>query len=203
MMVTADLKKEIIMRRFSFYVALASIVFWPFVLAAQNMKPVSKPEFKSIEVKHFTNAEGVQLSSNFSKYFYASFLAELQRLNVAEQTVEEGTPVNDTQGTHGFKPQFIVLEGKFVKVEEGRQKGDKFEAGSANLEIRYFRRSDHRALSFPPCAVCEVFKTKVALNGTLQNEEQKVAESAGVEAADAFRTKVVPGKASWLDQLGI
>jgi hypothetical protein len=183
--------------------ALIIVVFWPLALAAQNVKPVSKPHFKSIEVKHFTNAEGVQLSPTFSKYFYASFLAEMQRLNVAEQTVEEGTPVNDTQGPHGFNPQFIVLEGKFVAVKDGQQKGDKFEAGSANLEIRYFRRSDHRALSFPPCSACEVFKTKVTLNGSLQNDEQKVAESAGVEAADAFRTKVVPGKASWLDQLGL
>jgi len=191
------------MRRFTLYLTLAGILLWPLALAAQNMKPVSKPEFKSIEVKHFTNAEGVQLSPNFSKYFYASFLAEMQRLNVAEQTVEEGAPVNDTQGSHGLNPQFIVLEGKFVAVKEGRQKGDKFEAGSANLEIRYFRRSDHRALSFPPCAVCEVFKTKVALNGSLQNDEQKVAEAAGVEAADAFRTKVVPGKASWLKDLGM
>jgi hypothetical protein len=191
------------MHRFSLYIALAIIVLWPLTLAAQDVKPASKPEFKSIEVKHFTTADGVQLSPNFSKVFYASFLAEMQRLNVAEQTVEEGTPVNDTQGPHGFKPQFIVLEGKFVKVEEGRQKGDKFEAGSANLEIRYFRRSDHRALSFPPCAVCEVFKTKVTLNGSLQNDEQKVAEAAGVEAADAFRTKVVPGKASWLKDLGM
>ncbi len=175
----------------------------PLALAAQIMKPVSKPEFKSIEVKHFTAAEGVQLPPNFSKAFYASFLAELQRLTVAEQAVEEGAPVNDTQGPHGFKPLFIVLEGKFVAVKEGRQNGDKFEAGSANIEIRWFRRSDHRALSFPPCAACEVFKTKVALNGSLQNDEQKVAESAGVEAADAFRIKVVPGKASWLEVLGM
>jgi hypothetical protein len=191
------------MRRFTLYLTLAGILLWPLALAAQNMKPVSKPEFKSIEVKHFTNAEGVQLSPNFSKYFYASFLAEMLRLNVAEQTVEEGAPVNDTQGPHGFKPQFIILEGKFVAVKEGRQKGDKFEAGSANLEIRYFRRSDHRALSFPPCAACEVFKTKVTLNGLLQDDEQKVAEAAGVEAADAFRTKVVPGKASWLKDIGM
>jgi len=191
------------MRRFSLYIALAIIVLWPLGLAAQDVKPVSKPQFKSIEVKHFTNADGVQLSPNFLKVFYASFLAELQRLNVADQTVEEGTPVNDTQGPHGSNPQFIVLEGKFVAVKEGRQKGDKFEAGSANLEIRLFRRSDHKALNFPPCAVCEVFKTKVTLNGLLQNDEQKVAEAAGVEAADAFRTKVVPGKASWLKDLGM
>jgi hypothetical protein len=181
------------------YIALTCLIVWPVALAAQNMKPVSKPTYKSIEVKHFTAADGVQLSANFQKAFYASFLAELQRLNISEQIAEEGTPVNDTQGTHGWNPQFIVLEGKFVAIKEGHEKGDKFEAGSANLEFRYFRRSDHKALSFPPCAVCEVFKTKVTLNGSLQNDEQKVAESAGVEAADAFRTKVIPSKASWLE----
>jgi len=187
------------MRKSFLYVALACIAFGPLVLAAQGIKPLSKPQFKSIEVKQFTFAEGVQLSPDFSKHFYASFLAELQRLNISAQVVEDGAAVNDTQGSHGFNPQFIVLEGKFVAVKEGQQKGDKFEVGSANLEIRWFRRSDHRALSFPPCAACEVFKTKVTLSGSLQNDEQKVAESAGVEAADAFRTKVIPSKASWLD----
>jgi hypothetical protein len=187
------------MRRFFLYIALASIVLGPSASAAQRMKPVSKPQYKSIQVKHFANAEGVQPSPNFSKYFYASFLAELQRLNISEQIAEDGAAVNDSQGTHGLAPHFIVLEGKFVAAKEGQQKGDRFEAGSANLEIRWFRRIDHRALTFPPCGVCEVFKTKVTLNGSLQNDEQKVADSAGVEAADAFRTKVIPGKMSWLD----
>lgn len=181
------------MRRFSFWIVLASIALWPLAPIAQNAKPVAKPKFKSIEVKQFIIAEGIQLSPNFSKYFYASFLAELQRLNISEQVVEDGTAVNDTQGPHGLNPQFIVLEGKVVSVKEGQQRGDKFEAGSANLEIRYFRRSDHRLLSFPPCAVCDVFKTKVTLNGSLEHDEQKVAEAAGVEAADAFRIKLYPG----------
>jgi len=167
------------------------------------MKPVSKPSWKSLEVKHFTTAEGVLLSANFSKYFNTSFLAELQRLNVADQIVEEGTPVNDTQGPHGFKPQFIVLEGKFVKVHEGHQKGDKFEAGSADLEIRFFLGNNHKEFRFGACAICPLFKPKVALNGSLQNDEQKVAESAGVEAADAVRKLIYPGKASWLKDLGM
>jgi hypothetical protein len=183
------------MRRFSLYIALASIVLWPLGLAAQNMKPVSKPEFKSIEVKHFTNAEGVQLSPNFQKVFYASFLAELQRQNISEQVVEDGTPVNDTptQGSQSYK--FIVLEGRFVAVKEGRQKGDKFEAGSADLEIRYFRRSDHKG--FPDKIRC-----KISLTGPFQNDEQKVPELAGVEAANAVRKFFYPSKAGWVDQLG-
>ena len=185
------------MRRLSLYIALASIVFGPLALAAQDVKPVSKPHFKSIEVKHFTTAEGVQLSPNFSKYFYASFLAELQRLNVAEQTVEEGAPVNDTQGSHGMIPHFIVLEGQFVSIQEGREKDGKIEAGYANIEIRYFRRSDHKVLSFnnPKCDACNmpVLKTKVTLNGSLQDDEQKVAEAAGVQLADAIRKNWYPG----------
>jgi len=187
------------MRKSFLYIALAIIVFGPLALAAQNMKPLSKPQYKSIEVKHFTSADGVQLSPSFAKHFYASFLAELQRLNLAEQTVEEGAAVNDTQGSHGLNPQFIVLEGKFTAIKEGQQKGDKFEAGYANIEIRYFRRSDHKELGFPSTTIGEVLKTKVTLNGSLQNDEQKAAESAGVEAADIFRSKIVQSKMSWLD----
>ena len=114
------------MRKSFLYVALACIAFGPLVLAAQGIKPLSKPQFKSIEVKQFTFAEGVQLSPDFSKHFYASFLAELQRLNISAQVVEDGAAVNDTQGSHGFNPQFIVLEGKFVAVKEGQQKGEKW-----------------------------------------------------------------------------
>ncbi len=195
------------MRKSFLYIALASIVLAPLALAAQDVKPVSKPHFTSLEVKHFTTAEGVQLSPNFSKYFYASFLAELQRLDVAEQTAEEGATVNDTQGSHGMIPHFIVLEGQFVSVQEGREKDGKFEAGYANIEIRYFRRSDHKALSFnnPKCDACNmpVLKTKVTFNGSLKDDEQKVAEAAGVQLADAIRKNWYPSKASWLEVLGM
>ncbi|MGP8187420.1 MAG: hypothetical protein ACLQKY_15265 [Terracidiphilus sp.] len=183
------------MRRFSFCIALAIIVLGPLALAAQTVKPVSKPEFKSIEVKHFTAADGVQLSPNFEKFFYASFLAELQRLNVAEQTVEDGTPVVDTDKTGLFSiPHFLVVEGKFVKIQEGSQQGSNFEAGSANLEIRFFRRDNHKEIRFGGSGANGVlFKPKVALNGSLENDEQKVAEAAGVEAADQLRKLVYPG----------
>jgi len=172
------------MRRFSMFLALAGILLWPLALAAQNVKPLSKPDATSIEVKHFTNASGVQLSPDFMKHFYSSFLAEMQRLNIGEQTVEEGTPVNDTQGSHGMIPHFFILEGTFVKVQEGRENGGAFEAGSANIEIYFFRRSNHKDSKY---------KVKIALKGSLQSDEQKVAELAGVEAADALLKSMHPG----------
>jgi hypothetical protein len=182
-------------RRFSLHIALPIVVFGTLALAAQNMKPVSKPQFKSIEVKHFTNADGVQLSPNFERYFYVSFLAELQRLNVAEQTVEDGSPVVDTDMAGLFSiPHFLVVEGKFVKVQEGSQQGSNFEAGSANLEIRFFRRDNHKEIRFGGSGANKVlFKPKVALNGSLENDEQKMAEAAGVEAADQLRKLIYPG----------
>ncbi len=183
------------MRRFSLYIALANILLWPLTLAAQDVKPVSKPGFKSIEVKHFTIAGGVQLSPNFSKHFYSSFLAEMQRLNVAKKTVEEGAPVNDTKDSHGGMRRFIVLEGMFVSVQEGREMDGKFQAGSANIEIHFFLRKNHQEVT--------KLKTKVALNGSLQNDEQKVAESSGVEAADAVRKFLYPGRSVTDDQFFI
>jgi hypothetical protein len=197
------------MRRLFLYMALASSVIGPLALTAQEVKPVSKPDFKSIEVKHFTNADGVQLSPSFSKSFYASFLAELQRVNLADQTVEEGAPVNDTQGSHGIMAHFIVLEGRFVGVQEGREKDGKLEDGFANIEIRYFRRSDHKALPFAGsnCYACttQVLKVKVRLNGSPQDDEQKVAEAAGVQLADAILMTWHPDKTSkmsWGDMFG-
>jgi len=167
------------MRRFSLYMALASIVLWPLALAAQNVKPESKPSTKSIEVKHFTNASGVQLSPNFLRYFYSSFLAETQRLNIADQTVEEGAAVVDTDGPHSFIPHFLVLEGTFVNIQEGHENGGNFEAGSARIDLILYRRNNHKLIMKN--------KIRIALNGSLQNDEQKVAESAGIEAADVYQ----------------
>jgi hypothetical protein len=172
------------MRRISLYMALASIVLWPLGLAAQNAKPVSKPHTKSIEVKHFTNAAGIQLSQNFSRSFYASFLAELQRLTVADRTVAEGAAVVDTDRPRGLLPRFLVLEGAFLSLQEGREKDGRSATGFANIEMRFFRMSNHKEV--------DKYKFKIPLHGWLQADEQKVAESAGVEAADKVREFLYP-----------
>jgi hypothetical protein len=194
------------MRRFTMHFVLISMVLWPLVLTTQEVKPVSKPDFKSIEVKHFTNADSVQLSPSFSKYSYASYPAELQRVNLADQTVEEGAPVNDTQGSHGVFSQFIVLEGRFAAIQEGGEKDGKLEPVFANIEIRYFRRSDHKALPFSGsnCYACttQVLKLKVRLNGSLQDDEQKVAEAAGVQLADGILMTWQPDKTSKTSKMG-
>jgi hypothetical protein len=164
------------MRRFSLYIALASVVLWPLALAAQNIKPESKPLTKSIEVKHFTNTSGVQLSPDFLKHFYSSFLAETQRLNIASQTVEEGASVVDTDSPHSLNPHFLVLEGTFVNIQEGHENGGLFAAGSARIDLLLYRRNNHKLIIKN--------KIRITLNGSLQKDEQKVAESAGIEAAD-------------------
>jgi outer membrane receptor for Fe3+-dicitrate len=172
------------MRRLFLYMALASIVLWPLGLAAQSAKPVSKPHTKSIEVKHFTNAAGIQLSQDFSKSFYASFLAELQRLTVAERTVAEGAAVVDTDRSRGLLPHFLVLEGAFLSVQQGREKDGKSATGFANIEMRFFRMSNHKEV--------DKYKFKIPLHGWLQSDERKVAESAGIEAADEVRRFLYP-----------
>jgi hypothetical protein len=177
------------MRRLALYVALASIILWPLTLTAQNVKPVSKPQLKSIEVKHFTKADGVQLSPNFQKVFYASFLAEMQRLNVADQTVEDGTPVVDTDKPHAFIPHFMVLEGTFMNVQEGQEKNGKFEDGYVTISVLTFRRDADKTDKS-----AETTKFKIPLTASLQNNEQKAAEAAGVQLADEFRKKWYPDR---------
>jgi hypothetical protein len=140
--------------------------------------------FKSVEVKHFTKAEGVHLSPEFMKYFYSSFLAELQRFNVADQTVEDGVAITDTDTPKSMMPHFIVLEGTFSAVQEGSEKDGKFEAGSAHIGFELYRRSDHKEESRLNCTV--------SLDGPPQSAERKVAEAAGVEAAGALRKLLYP-----------
>lgn len=177
------------MRSSMLSIVLASIVLGPLALAAQHVKPVSKPTFTSIEVKHFTAAAGVTLPADFERTFYVSFLSELQKLNVAEQTVAEGTPVTDSQGAHGIIPHFIVVEGTFVSLNEAQEQGAKPEAGSMKIEVHLFRRADHRDLT--------KYKIQVALTGSLQTDLQKVVEAAGIAAADEFRKQMYPGLKPW------
>jgi len=73
-----------------------------------------KPKFKSIEVKHFPNAEGVELPPEFGDFLYAELRAELQKKKVAEQLPGEGEVVDPADA-----PKSVILEGTVLEYKKG------------------------------------------------------------------------------------
>jgi hypothetical protein len=73
-----------------------------------------QPKFKSIEVKHFPNAEGVELPPEFSDFLYAELRATLQKKNLAEQLTGEDEVVDAADA-----PKSAVLEGRVLEYKKG------------------------------------------------------------------------------------
>ena len=105
-----------------------------------------KPRFKSVEIKHFPFAEGVELPPEFSDFLYAALKKELQKTGMFEQIVGEGEVVEAADA-----PQSLVLEGSILEYKKGsvaKQVIIGFGAGSRSLEsqIQVRRRSDNSSL---------------------------------------------------------
>jgi hypothetical protein len=111
-----------------------------------------QPKFKSIEVKHFPNAEGVELPPEFGDLLYAELKAALQKKKLAKELIGEDEVVDAADA-----PQSAVLEGSVLeykkgsKVKEGIMEatlGGSFGAGSRSLtaHVKLLRRSDNEAI---------------------------------------------------------
>src|SRR5208282_4476433 len=113
--------------------------------AAAKGKDVT-PQFKTAEAKHFTQAEGVELSPAFGDYFYAELREELKKAKLAEEVIGEGETVDDADA-----PQSIVISGTFTEYKKGSVVKSAligFGAGFRSLKIDadVQRRSDKQSL---------------------------------------------------------
>ena len=104
------------------------------------------PKFKSIEVKHFPNAEGVELPPEFSDYLYAELRATLQKKKIAEQLVGEDEVVDAADA-----PRSAILEGSVLEYKKGSVVKESligFGAGARSLRahVKLIRRSNKEAI---------------------------------------------------------
>lgn len=104
------------------------------------------PQFKTAEAKHFTQAEGVELSPAFGDYFYAELREELKKAKLASEVIGEGETVDDTDA-----PQSIVITGTFTEYKKGSVVKSAligFGAGmrSLKMDADVLRRSDNQHL---------------------------------------------------------
>src|SRR5215472_11372447 len=97
-----------LMRRIS--CIIATLVF----LSATWAVAKDQPKFKSIEIKHFPNSEGVELPPEFSDYLYAELRSTLQKKKLAEQFVGEDEVVDAADASSS-----VILEGSVLEYKKG------------------------------------------------------------------------------------
>jgi Domain of unknown function (DUF4410) len=97
------------MRRHWFLLIAALMLLPPLAVSKDT-----KPRFKTVEIRHFPFAEGVELPPEFSDFLYAALKQELQKSGLFEQIVGEGEVVDAADA-----PQSLVLEGNVVEYKKG------------------------------------------------------------------------------------
>ena len=114
--------------------------------AAAAKEKDATPQFKTAEAKHFTQAEGVELSPAFGDYFYAELREELKKAKLAGEVIGEGETVDDADA-----PQSIVITGTITEYKKGSVVKSTligFGAGlrSLKMDADVLRRSDNQHL---------------------------------------------------------
>jgi hypothetical protein len=121
---------------------LVALVF----LFATSAAAKDQPKFKSIEVKHFPNAEGVELPPEFSDYLYAELRSTLEKKKLAEQFVGEDEVVDAADA-----PKSVILEGSVLEYKKGSVVKESligFGAGARSLRahVKLTRRSNKEVI---------------------------------------------------------
>lgn len=103
-------------------------------------------KFKSVEVRPFTRAEGIELSPEFTDFLYAEMKKELQKTKLYEQILGEGEVVDAADAPHS-----LIVEGRLLEYSKGSRAKEYlvgFGAGRRSLVTRLTvrRRSNNEAL---------------------------------------------------------
>jgi len=120
-----------------------------FVAALPGLAKDKEAQFKSVEAKHFTRAEGVELSPEFTDYLYAELRAELTKAKLFGEVIGEGEVVDAADA-----PSSIIIEGNITEYKKGNVAKEViigFTAGwrSLKLDTTVKRRSDQSVLVSP------------------------------------------------------
>jgi hypothetical protein len=123
------------------FVFLAAAILLSVSATAKNQQ-----KFKSIEVRHFSQAEGVELPPEFSDFLYAEIRADLQKKKLADQLPGENEVVDPADAA-----QSVILEGSVLEYKKGSVVKESligFGMGMRSLSthVKLTRRSDNKAL---------------------------------------------------------
>jgi len=130
------------MRRLVVTIALVGL----FAAAASARPKDQAALYKSGEAKHFTTAEGVELSPAFVDYFYAELRNELTKSKLVNEVIGEGEAVDDIDAAKSVVISGTITEYKKGSVVKSALIG--FGAGfkSLKMDADVVRRSDKQNL---------------------------------------------------------
>ncbi len=116
------------------------------VLPAWGGGGKGEPKFKAITVKHFTLAEGVELSPEFPDFLYAELKEELKKSGLYEQITGEDEVVEAADA-----PKSLAVDGRLLEYKKGSVVKESLiglGAGMRSLraQITVRRRSDNQAV---------------------------------------------------------
>ncbi len=148
-----------------FFILLAAL----FAAAPMQAAPSQHPPVDTIVVNHFTNANGMAQSPDFSHFFADYLSVELAKGNVAAQVVDQGTPVPDAAAANS-----LVIEGKFLSHEDAGL----MKAGKLIVEIGIYRLSDH--------ALVKTWTATTHFPINADHKDRVYAYYTGTAAADAI-----------------
>jgi len=105
-----------------------------------------KPKFKSVEVKHFTQVEGVELSPQFGDFLYAELKTELKKSGMFEEILAQDEVVDPADA-----PRSLIVDGSVLEYKKGSVAKEViigFGAGRRSLraQLNVQRRSDNSSM---------------------------------------------------------
>jgi hypothetical protein len=170
-----------------------SLVALMFAMGAAAGPKDEAPQYKTAETKHFTTAEGVELSPAFVDYFYAELRNELTKAKLVKEVIGEGEAVEDADA-----PKSLVISGAVTEYKKGSVVKSAligFGAGfrSLKMDADVVRRSDKQNL----CVIHVHVKIdprwneKVMAKGAAHEmvKEMKKALAEGAKTAPGEATK--------------
>ena len=126
---------------------LAFVLAVILVPAVSAQKKDAAPAFKTAEAKHFTLAEGVELTPEFTDYLYAELRSELQKSKLFAEILGEGEVLEEADAAAS-----IVVDGSVSRFDKGsRVKEGLIGLGvgrrSLTCQARIMRRSNSEVLA--------------------------------------------------------
>jgi hypothetical protein len=127
-------------------VLMVAVVASIFAIGAAAKPKDATPQYKTAEARHFTTAEGVELSPAFVDYFYAELRAELTKAKLASEVIGEGEAVDDADASKSLVVSGTITEYKKGNVVKSALIG--FGAGfkSLKMDADVVRRNDKQNL---------------------------------------------------------
>jgi len=173
-----------------FTLSLVALMFAIGAAAGPKNEPT---QYKTAETKHFTTAEGVELSPAFVDYFYAELRNELTKAKLVKEVIGEGEAVEDADA-----PKSLVISGAVTEYKKGSVVKSAligFGAGlrSLKMDADVVRRSDKQNLCVIHVHVKidprwnEKVMAKGAAHEMVKEMKKALAEGAKTAAGEATK----------------